>query len=80
MCALRVDKPPQPPPRQPVEPVSCDHHGLLGVSRHASAKQIKRAYRKLAREHHPDLNPGDDLAAFRFRRIVEAKEALLHGG
>jgi hypothetical protein len=77
MCALRVDKPPQPPPRQQVGPVSSpDPYAILRVSRGATAKEIKWAFRSLARECHPDMNPGD-LEAFRFRNLVEAKEALL---
>jgi hypothetical protein len=53
-----------------------DHYALLGVQPDASLAQIKKAYRKLARQHHPDTNPGDPQAATRFRDITEAYETL----
>ena len=43
-----------------------DLYRVLGVERDATADQIRKAYRKLAREHHPDLNPGDPKAEERF--------------
>jgi molecular chaperone DnaJ len=49
---------------------------VLGVSRDATLEQIKRAYRRLARKHHPDINPGDRQAAEVFRRISIAYETL----
>ncbi|MGH3914204.1 MAG: molecular chaperone DnaJ [Pseudonocardiaceae bacterium] len=52
-----------------------DYYGILGVPRDASAEQIKRAYRKLARELHPDVNP-DEGAQQRFREITAAYEVL----
>lgn len=54
-----------------------DLYKVLGVERSASEKEIKQAYRRLAREHHPDVNPGDDAAEERFKEISFAKEVLL---
>ena len=51
-------------------------YALLGVEPDATPAQIKKAYRKLARQHHPDTNPGDPQAAARFRQITEAYETL----
>jgi DnaJ domain len=53
-----------------------DYYGLLGVPDDATTAQIKKAYRKLARQHHPDTNPGDTAAADRFKAITEAYEVL----
>jgi DnaJ-class molecular chaperone len=53
-----------------------DYYKTLGVSRSASAKEIKAAYRKLARKYHPDVNPGDKQAEARFKEINEAHEVL----
>ena len=53
-----------------------DYYALLGVEPDATTAQIKKAYRKLARQHHPDTNPGDPDAAVRFRDITEAYETL----
>jgi molecular chaperone DnaJ len=50
---------------------------LLGLRPEATAGDIKRAYRRLARRYHPNINPGDQAAALRFRRIVEAYETLV---
>ena len=52
-----------------------DYYGLLGVSRGAAIPEIKRAYRKLARELHPDVNP-DEAAQARFKEISAAYEVL----
>lgn len=53
-----------------------DYYETLGVPRAAAAEQIRKAYRKLARKHHPDLNPGDKAAEERFRRVQEAYDVL----
>ena len=53
-----------------------DYYKTLGVSKTASASDIKRAYRKLAREHHPDRHSGDKKAEDRIKEINEAYEVL----
>ena len=53
-----------------------DYYKALGVKRSASQNDIKRAYRKLARQHHPDVNPGDPTAERRFKEANEANEVL----
>jgi len=53
-----------------------DYYQILGVSRNASAKEIKQAYRRLARKHHPDLNPNDKSAEAKFKEINAAYEVL----
>ena len=53
-----------------------DYYQVLGVKRDASQAEIKRAFRKLAREHHPDRNPGDAAAEPRFKEVNEANEVL----
>jgi DnaJ-class molecular chaperone len=53
-----------------------DYYEVLGVSRDASEADIKKAYRKLARQHHPDRNPGDKQAEVRFKEVQEAYDVL----
>ena len=53
-----------------------DYYQILGISKDASAEDIKKAYRKLARKYHPDLNPGDKEAETKFKEINEAQEVL----
>ncbi|MCX5935313.1 MAG: J domain-containing protein [Pseudanabaena sp. LacPavin_0818_WC45_MAG_42_6] len=53
-----------------------DYYSVLGVSRTATPEEIKRAYRKIARKHHPDLNPGDKDAEAKFKDLNEANEVL----
>jgi len=56
--------------------VEKDYYAVLGVSKDASASEIKKAYRKLAREFHPDANAGDGAAEERFKEISEAYDVL----
>ncbi len=53
-----------------------DYYAILGVSRDASPEELKRAFRKLARETHPDANPGDPASEAKFRDVAEAYEVL----
>jgi molecular chaperone DnaJ len=53
-----------------------DHYEVLGVGRKASQDDIRKAYRRLARKYHPDLNPGDKSADDRFRKLQEAYDIL----
>jgi molecular chaperone DnaJ len=55
---------------------SKDYYQVLGLNRNASEKEIKQAYRRLARKHHPDLNPGDKSAEARFKEMNAAYEVL----
>jgi molecular chaperone DnaJ len=54
-----------------------DFYLVLGIQREASDNDIKRAYRRLARRLHPDINPGDGAAAAQFRKVAEAYETLI---
>ncbi|HEV2707515.1 MAG TPA: molecular chaperone DnaJ [Pyrinomonadaceae bacterium] len=53
-----------------------DFYQVLGVGRDAKAEEIKKAYRRLARKYHPDVNPGDKTAEERFKKITEAHDVL----
>jgi DnaJ-class molecular chaperone len=53
-----------------------DYYSTLGVSKTATEKELKQAFRKLARKHHPDVNPGDKSAEAKFKEINEAYEVL----
>ncbi|MFT5892766.1 MAG: curved DNA-binding protein, partial [Dokdonia sp.] len=53
-----------------------DYYKILGISKTATEKEIKTAYRKLARKYHPDLNPDNKEAEIKFKEINEANEVL----
>ena len=53
-----------------------DYYSTLGVPKTATGKEIKQAFRKLARKHHPDVNPGDKASEVKFKEINEAHEVL----
>lgn len=53
-----------------------DYYGILGVPKTATAAEIRKAYRKLARKHHPDVNPGDAAAEEKYKQISQAYEVL----
>src|SRR5438105_3420846 len=53
-----------------------DYYGMLGVKKGASADEIRKAFRKLARKYHPDVNPGDKSAEEKFKEISEANDVL----
>ena len=55
-----------------------DYYKVLGISKSASAKDIKKAYRKLARKYHPDLNQNDPVSEKKFKEVNEANEVLSH--
>src|SRR5947209_19443071 len=57
-------------------PKTKDFYDVLGVARSATQKEISSAFRKLARQHHPDLNAGDKQAETRFKELSEAHEVL----
>ena len=53
-----------------------DYYGMLGVKKSASAEEIRKAFRKLARKYHPDVNPGDKKAEEKFKEMSEANDVL----
>ena len=53
-----------------------DYYKTLGIDKNATEEEIKKAYRKLARKYHPDLNPNDAGAKKKFQEINEANEVL----
>ena len=53
-----------------------DYYGALGVKKNASADEIRKAFRKLARKYHPDVNPGEKKAEEKFKEISEANDVL----
>src|ERR687888_2311247 len=53
-----------------------DYYGILGVKKSASSEDIRKAFRKLARKYHPDVNPGDKVAEEKFKAISEANDVL----
>src|SRR2546430_16074166 len=53
-----------------------DYYETLGVARGADTEDIRKAYRKLARKYHPDLNPGDKTSEERFKKVQEAYDVL----
>jgi len=57
-------------------PSAKDYYDILGVDKKVSKDELKKAYRKLARKYHPDLNPGDKTAENKFKELTEAYEVL----
>ena len=55
-----------------------DYYKVLGIDKNATDSDIKKAYRKLARKYHPDVNPNDKEAERKFKEINEANEVLSH--
>ncbi len=53
-----------------------DYYKVLGINKKATENEIKKAYRKMARKYHPDLNPNDKEAEHKFKEINEANEVL----
>src|SRR5207248_7989264 len=67
---------PAPPVRSVTTMPDRDYYEILGVSRDATADAIKKAYRGLARKHHPDVNPGDKKAEAKFKEAQQAYDIL----
>jgi len=53
-----------------------DYYGALGIKKGATADEIRKAFRKLARKYHPDVNPNDKKAEEKFKEISEANDVL----
>ena len=53
-----------------------DYYGVLGIKKTATADEIRKAFRKLARKYHPDVNPGDKKAEEKFKELSEANDVL----
>src|SRR3954454_15910426 len=53
-----------------------DYYGILGVKKSASSDDVRKAFRKLARKYHPDVNPNDKKAEEKFKEISEANDVL----
>src|SRR5450755_3489284 len=53
-----------------------DYYGALGVKKNATADEIRKAFRKLARKYHPDVNPNDKKSEEKFKEISEANDVL----
>src|SRR6201996_3059769 len=53
-----------------------DYYGTLGVKKTATSEEIRKAFRKLARKYHPDVNPGDKKAEEKFKELSEANDVL----
>src|ERR1700734_10164 len=53
-----------------------DYYGVLGIKKTATSDEIRKAFRKLARKYHPDVNPGDKKAEEKFKEISEANDVL----
>ncbi len=53
-----------------------DYYDVLGIKRNAKPEEIKKAYRRLARKYHPDVNPGDKASEDRFKLTTEAHDVL----
>src|SRR5213082_1385653 len=53
-----------------------DYYGVLGLKKSASTEEIRKAFRKMARKYHPDVNPGDKKAEEKFKEISEANDVL----
>src|SRR5580692_2462026 len=53
-----------------------DYYGILGIKKTASAEEIRKAFRKLARKYHPDVNPGDKTAEEKFKQLSEANDVV----